>query len=536
MPFPRLIPFLLVSLFAGAIGSLHGQHNNVPLNRGIYNDVERTAAARNSRIHSGLKPILESRADLSDVLGYRIDSSKYYFWYTEKLFRDHLLSVKGEDFMLALDLLFRFEMGHDFGDQTLFPDTVRFHHNTRGIRIKGDIGKRFSFETMFHESQTTLPQYLFLRSLSQGVISGQGRIKRDGWKRLDFGWSQAMLSFAPAKWANVQLGHGRHFVGHGYRSMLLSDHAAAAPYLKFSFITNSRWLQYSTWHTKLQHGTLQSDRLPTGAPGETLFYWKRAKFNHLSISIGRFDLGLFESTIFRNIDSTGVREFDPLELNPVIGINTLMNGFDGEYKSLVGADLRVKVTNKIYVYGQFATDDPDRERYSYQAGLRIFDLIRRDIHFQLEYNAATAFMYTDSPEQMSYMHLGLPLAHPVGSNFEEIVAIADLGLDRWRLQLKGNLGTYNVEPLLEDGTIDATANVGSDLRKPDLTGTPEKPSRVLEHTYLDVNLSYLFNPKINMRAIAGVSRRDLPGTADAQQSTYVYLALTTGLFNRYYDY
>ncbi len=515
---------------------VRAQQNAVPLDRDIYTDVERTAAARNSRIHTGLKPIIESRADLSDVLGYRIDTSKYYFWYTEKLFRDHLLSVKGEDYKLALDLLFRFEMGMDFGDQTAYADTVRFHHNTRGIRIKGDIGKRFSFETMFHESQTSTPQYLFRRALNEGVISGQGRIKRDGWKRLDFGWSRSNLSFAAAKWANIQLGHGVHFVGYGYRSMLLSDHAVGSPYIQFSFNTTNRLFQYTTWHTKLQHGALQADRLPTGSPGETLFYWMRARFHHLSLSLGRFDLGLFEATIFQNIDENGVLEFDPMELNPVIGINTITNGFDGPYKILIGGDLRVKVTDKAFVYGQFGTDDPAQQRYAWQAGFRIFDIIRKDIHLQVEYNTSEPYMYQNQPARLAYVHAGLPLAHPMGSYFSELVAIADIGYERWRLQTKVNYGTYNLDPFLEDGSIDPDSNIGSDLDKPDNIRTPEKAPVVRQHTYLDVNLSYLFNPKINMRAMAGVARRDLPGANDAQQSTYVYVALSTGLFNRYYDY
>lgn len=527
---------LLLPLMIGETAIVRAQQNNVPLDRDIYTEVDRASAALNSRVHTGLKPVLESRADLSDVMGYRIDTTRYYFWYTEKLYRDHLLSVKGEDYFLAFDALFRFEFGLDFGDPTAFADTVRFHNNTRGFRVKGDLGKRFSFETMFHESQTTTPQYLFYRSIADGVISGQGRVKRDGWKRLDYGWSQAVISLSAAKWLNIQLGHGRHFVGHGYRSILLSDHAPGAPYLKFSFITTNKMLQYTTWHTKLQHGVMQSDRLPTGTPGETLFYWMRARFNHLSFSLGRFDLGLFEATTFRNIDQDGVRDLDPIELNPVIGVNTLLHGFDGEYRSMVGADLRLKVTNKAFLYGQFATDDPGQERFAYQAGLRIFDIIRKDIHLQVEYNKAEPFMYTHDPARLSYMHAGLPMAHPMGSHFDELVAIADIGYDRLRLQIKVNHGNYHLDPLLEDGTADPEANVGSDLRKPDSIQTPEKEPRVRQLTFLDTNISYLFNPKINMRATVGVARRDLPGAADAQQSTYVYAAVTTGLFNRYYDH
>jgi hypothetical protein len=50
----------------------------------------------------------------------------------------------------------------------------------------------------------------------------------------------------------------------------------------------------------------------------------RGRFNHLSVNLGRVQVGLFESTIFEDIDSTGVKPFDALELNPMIGVNTLV--------------------------------------------------------------------------------------------------------------------------------------------------------------------------------------------------------------------
>jgi hypothetical protein len=349
-------------------------------------------------------------------------------------------------------------------------------------------------------------------------------------RRLDYGWSQASVAYAPVQWLQVQLGHGRHFVGHGYRSVLLSDHSVGSPYIQLSARAWKDRLQYTTWHTKLQHGVRGSDRLPTGASSESLFSWMRARFNHLGLQLGRVELGLFEATIFRNIDENGVRAFDALELDPVIGVNTLVNGFGGKYKSLMGADLMVKVVDKAFVYGQFATDDPGDQRYAWQAGVRLFDLVKRDVHLQLEYNAAQPFMYMDDPVELAYMHSGLPMAHPMGANFNEAVAILDIGFtDRLRLQGKVNLATYHADSLLTD-------NYGIDLDKPDVLDTLNVgPMLERQLTYLDVNASYLINPKSNLRLVLGVWRRDVPGTADGFQSSYVYLSLRTGLFNRYYD-
>ena len=518
---PRLRYLLLMMIAIYAIG-VRAQQNNVPFSRDVYVDVERTAAKRNSRMHTGLKPVLENRVDLSDVKGYRIDSLRHYYWQTEKLYRDHLLHVKGDDYWLAADVLLHFEVGQDFGDQTLYSDTVKYYHNMRGFRVKGDLGPKFSFETMFMENQAVVPQYQFRMASTAGVVSGAGRSKIDSWKKLDYGWSQGNISFTPAEWVNIQFGHGRHFVGHGYRSMLLSDHAPSAPYLKASFISRSKLFQYTTWHTKLQHALIQEDRLPTGTSGETLFYWKRARFNHLSISIGRFDLGLFESTIFRNIDSTGVREFDPLELNPVIGLGSIMSQQNGDHGTTQGADLKIRILDKAFVYGQVVISDLEIDRFGYQGGLRIFDILRRDIDLQVEYNTALPNVYEAYNLKQSHFHSGLPLAHPWGNDFTELVGILDIGYKRWRLQNKVSHGSMKLDP-------DQLPYVGLGM----FIDTYHGIQRQLTHW--DSNVSYLFNPKIDLRAQIGFMRRDLIGAPDALQSSYAYIALRTGLFNRYND-
>ncbi len=473
--------------------------------------------------------MLESRLDLSGTLGYIKDTTKYYYGLTEKLYRDHFLDVHEGDARLTIDPLFAFEVGFDPGDATLYSDTNKYYQNTRGFRITADLGPKVSFQTMFHETQTILPQYLFLDTRIDGTLSGQARVKFVGGAKMDYGFSQANVSYSPAKWFNVQLGHGKHFVGHGYRSVLLSDNALPAPYYEFSFISpNKRW-QYTTWHTKLQHGVGLADRLLTGASSESLFSWMRARFHHLGVNLGRVEIGLFESTIFRNIDNNGVRPFDPLELNPVIGVNVLSNGFHGPYKSLVGADLKVKLFDKGYVYGQFATDDPERQRYAWQAGVRMFDLGIKHLNVQLEYNSVQPFMYMADPVQLNYVHSGLAMAHPMGAYFSEAVAIIDKTFaDRLRLQAKFNLALYHPDTT-------SMENRGSNLNRPDSgASTTAGPEQQL--LFMDVNASYLFNPKTNLRFAVGVRRRDLQDTSDNVQSTYVYVVLGTSIFNRYYDF
>jgi hypothetical protein len=81
----------------------------------------------------------------------------------------------------------------------------------------------------------------------------------------------------------------------------------------------------------------------------------------------------------------------------------------------------------------------------------------------------------------------------------------------------------------------AGASAGADIGAPLPSFRDTLTATALDLFTMDANVSYLFNPKTNLRAVIGVMRRDLPGTADNFQSSYIYLALRTGLFNRYYD-
>ncbi|MEO8589935.1 MAG: hypothetical protein ABI432_11230 [Flavobacteriales bacterium] len=518
-------PLILFLLILSTGIRAQAQQNEIPLQRDIYIDVERNAARLDSRVLSGLKPLMERRADLTNVMGYRVDSARYYYWLSEKMYKEHLLIVNEGDLRMTIDPLFNFEYGFDPGDPTEYADTNRYVSNTRGFWIRGDIGNKFSFQSMFHETQAVVPQYLFQYVRISGVMPGQGRVKLADADKLDFGWSQANISYSPVPWLNIQFGHGKHSVGHGYRSMLLSDNAINSPYLQFSALTNNKRFQYTTWSTKLMHGVKKEDRLPTGESSESLFYWYRARFNHLAINLGPAQVGLFEATLFQTIADGAVQPFDPLELNPVIGVNTLVTGFDGENKSLVGLDLRVKVTNKAYVYGQYAYDG----RSAMQVGARAFDVLRKDLHLQVEWNTADRFMYMQTPAELAYMHGGQPMAHPLGTAFSEVVGIVDCGFGKYWLQAKVNVAALQQDFL-------GTAGGGTNLNEPD-EGLPPATTETtdLQLTSIDVNASYLMNPNTNMRLIVGVMRRDEPDVPDGFQSTYVYVAFRTGLFNRYYD-
>lgn len=70
----------------------------------------------------------------------------------------------------------------------------------------------------------------------------------------DFLISEASISVRIAKHVSLSLGHGRHFIGSGIRSLLLSDFATPHFYLKFN--TNVWRLHYQNIFAELSPESL----------------------------------------------------------------------------------------------------------------------------------------------------------------------------------------------------------------------------------------------------------------------------------------
>lgn len=502
------------------------QQNNIPLNRDIYYDIDRNGSLPGSTMHTGMRPIIQSRADLTNVMGFRPDSGRYYYWITEKLFKESLIKVSEGDFNLTADPVFRFEVGKDLRDRSDHAQDHLMTHNGRGFRLAADLGPTVSFQTTFYENQATLTNYLFRYAQTYGVVPGQGRIKMFNERGLDFAWVAGNVSWSPRPWLNAQLGQGRHFVGNGYRSMLLSDNTMPYPYVKLSGLTGNNRFQYTAIFAKLQQ-IGPSNRLPTTGIGETLFWWKRATFIHVSANLGPLQLGLFEGTMWKTIRKGKVQPLNLMMLNPVIGLNTAINGFDGRHTQVLGLDAKLRLRDKFFAYGQFALTDPGRDRYAWQVGAQVFDLLRRDLHLLAEYNRATPFAYTKADPRMSWTNAGQPMASPLGSDFSELVVRADYGIKQ-RFWLGGEFSL--AKHPWGDG---ATEVAGGDIFGPTLPEGP--PGTMRQRVYGGANISWRMNQMTNMQLTMGYTTRLVEPGLGPVNSGQVFIAFHTGLFNRYYD-
>lgn len=525
LPVLQMHMIIFIAIFCSPF-ILKAQQKNVPLNRFFSQEVERAYIGDSTEfIHMASKPYLESQLDISRVEGLRKDTTKVYFTGAGKLFKQHLFSIKKDDYFLAIDPLFDFSYGDDLSDTTAYA-TRKLFMNQRGLQFIGDIGKQFSFQTSFYETQTLVPLYLQRQVSASGVFPGFGRTKVYKVSGFDFGMSNGWVSYTPRSWINIQFGQGKNFIGNGYRSLLLSDAAFSYPYIKTLLTsTNKKW-QYSAMYTSLQ--TLE--RLPKGEVPEALFKRKGGSFNYLSwVPTPGIEFGFFEGIIWERYDSTGTKPQPYGGYIPVIGVNTLLNGYGNVNHVITGLNARIRITKHSFAYGQFVTDAISSGRFGYQLGLKYFDLGVKNLDVQVEWNSLASNLYTSHYSLQSYAHMNQPLGHPSGPATQELVAIANYRKHRYIGQIKFNHIQHSAGP---DG------NWSND---PDAIQINIAPWPMQYVQQIDISAGLYVNTVTNLQLLVGYTGRtdhtDYNWMNDVTLRTdYLYVSLRTNLINRYSDF
>lgn len=449
-----------------------------------------------------------------------------------KLFGEHLYDAREEDYRIAIDILPDAHLGNEFGERR------RIWSNTRDFLFEGAIGTKFSFRTEYYESQSRFPLYLDSFVKQNFVIPGQGYKRAYGTGAHDYGYASGHISYSPSKYFNFQLGHGKNFIGDGYRSMLLSDNAFDYPYLK---ITTSFWkIKYVNIWAQFQ------DVGDTYHEFDRAFTKKFGVFHYLDVNISkRLSIGLFESIIWRNSDSLGYRGFDVNYLNPIILFNPVEFSIGSPDNSMMGLNLRYKVFSSSALYAQLLIDELSAleyihnkgywaNKYAIQLGVKTFNLFGvPDLAFQTEFNMASPFTYSHFDPITNYGHYKQSLAHPEGANFYETVSIAQYHLNRFELHAQFNMIRY--------GADSGSANYGSNIFKSYTTRLQDYGNFTGQGVssnvyYADFRIAYVLNPLTNLRIELGTAYRRHRAGADHDDSMVVMLGLRSSFRNLYYDF
>ena len=498
--------------------SVDAQFYNLPNDYSFGLLTERALARKDSSIHSSVKPYIHF---FSDKYKHVADSTRLFRYikddpFLDKVIYDHLLHVKSKEnnkYELIVDPLLNFEFGKDSED-TL---QRKLYTNTRGFIASGSIGKDFYFETMLSENQSVFPNYLETASRGIGVVPGQGRWKVFKIRGYDYAFSSGFFSYQVCKNLNIQAGHGKHKIGQGYRSLLLSDNAFNYPYVRIT----QQWLkgriQYTNIYASFMNLVKASEK--TIPNTERLFQKKAASFQHLSLNFTKwFNLGFFQGMIWRVGDKNNVQHFEWQYFNPVIYTNLAFYELNNRNNILIGSDLNIKITRKISVYGQVMADDLSNTRtvgngIGYQAGIKYFDAFKiKNLFLQAEYNDVSESSYTSpitDTSNQSYSHYNQNIAFTPGYG-KELVGILDYKFSRFIFNARYN---YQYFTYLNYG--------------------------LYTNQYVNLRLSYTINPAYNANLSLGLMYRTqeyFGFNASNNKTAYLYLSFKTSLYNIYYDF
>jgi hypothetical protein len=301
--------------------------------------------------------------------------------------------------------------------------------NERGIQLSGDIARKLHFYMQFSEIQTNLPSYNSRWiTTNQGypgfalIKNYQGSINKK-FRGVDTNVSEAYVTANLIKQIRVQFGHGRNFIGNGYRSMLLSDFAPVYLFLRLD--TRVWKLHYTNLFTEM------SATQPTQISG--LIAKKHIAAHYLDFqATKRWSVGIFETVVFDR--SNG---FEAGYLNPVIFYRSVEGMIGSPDNALLGASTKLNLWRSVQCYGQLMLDEFNSKdvlgangkgwwanKAGNQIGIKYFNAFKiNHLDLQVERNAVRPYTYAHQDQQRSYTHYGQALAHPLGANFNEILGI-----------------------------------------------------------------------------------------------------------------
>jgi hypothetical protein len=467
-------------------------------------------ALTNSDYFSSVKPYIQGISFNHDSLiqfeNERFKRNRPQKWMGRKLKNESLWQVDSGSFRLRFDPLFHFEGGRDSGDSLSV-----LNRNTRGVQVWGSIGEKVAFHTVFLENQALFPAFVRDYIARYEVVPGEGRAKPFKTNGSDFAFSTGTLSFQPLNGLYFQLGHGKTFIGNGYRSMLISDNAFNMPYVQ-SIIKKGKFFYLQNWSMTQ---TLFQGRVLFNPQSEPLFRRGALSYQYAAWRPQRWvEIGLFSSTLWKN--SNGYT------LVPLPVFSTFAEGTRSVHVN--GINFMLSPLRRWMVYGQLAGERFNDSKLAFQLGSKLFIPFSGScLTLQAEVNYASESMYLNPDANFNmngFAHYNQALAHPVGTNFSELVLSGHLRVrDFWVMGkavyaergLVSNPVRGNFYPVQADDVFISS----------------------FRSLFLEGRVGYLLNPSSNLNVSAGFMSRDITA---GNASNYVFFAISTSLFNQYFDF
>lgn len=504
----------------------------------LYQKLNRSVYDTNTKFHSSIRGFYADdprlKKDYDSLMNGGADSLNNRSWVHRKLFQEHLIQVQNDEYSIYADFLADFQLGKDVeGNRSTWL-------NTRGFQVGGHVGKKFSFYLNAFENQGKFANYVNDYIVTNQVVPGQGYGKL-ATSTQDWAYVTALLSYAPNKYLNFALGYDKNFIGDGYRSVLLSD--VASNYSFFRIRASLGSLQYQTIYAyMLDPGApkLTNDRR-LGDRGK----WMAAHYLDWNAT-SRLSVGFFQAVTWADAEIEGKRGFDFNYIHPFMFLRPIENtNTTSPDKMRMGVNVKYELLDKTALYGQFMFDEFTAKeffkgdgywanKWAIQLGLRGSDLFKiARLNYLAEFNTARPYTYAHFDRLSNYAHYNQALAHPYGANFREFLGILNYSVKRFDFEGQALYAAYG---------LDATgANFGKDIFKSYNTRSVQYGSHVGQGILTDLYLlqgkvSYLFNPKYNLRLELGGLLRQEKNSIVNDKTAMITFGLRTSFRNLYYDF
>ena len=327
----------------------------------------------------------------------------------------NLLEVNTKDFFLAVNPVLSLQVGKESGnDQSLY-------YNKRGVTLRGRIANKIGFSTTITDNQERGPQFFTDYVNGNRAVPGVGFYKRFKNNGYDYFDGRGYFTFNVTKYIDVQFGYDKNFIGNGYRSLFLDDFGDSYLFLK---------LNTKIW--KFNYQNIFMELMPQySKSGDNLLDRKYSAMHHLSMNVTKWlNVGLFEGVVFGRKN-----RFDFEYLNPIIFLRHVEGTVGSPDNAVAGIDFKANAAHQFQFYGQLLLDEfllseisknngYWANKYGYQLGVKYIDAFKiKNLDLQLESNRVRPFTYSHNDSTANYTHYNQPLAHPLGSNFQEFVGL-----------------------------------------------------------------------------------------------------------------
>jgi len=259
---------------------------------------------------------------------------------------------------------------------------------------------------------------------------------------------QYNLKYLVNKFITVDFGKGKHFIGNGYRSLLLSTEHSPYPYLKLT--TEFGRVRYYNLYTTF----INSEMINFGRK-------KHSTIHYLDFEVVKnFHVGVFECILWQSKSEEIYKGYEFAYLNPVIFYRPVeFSKQSNKGNALMGANLNITF-GKTTLYGQTLLDDLNisrqkdsdegyndgffQNKYAFQVGVKSSF---KAVNALIEFNQVQPYTYGHRTILQNYSHMNQALAHPLGANFKEVVFIAYYGKDKWKFTSKFTLSKVGLDSL-----------------------------------------------------------------------------------------